>query len=86
MVKVKMVCPVGIRERISKVRELEHFCKLYINAYIQQLEGRKKCSNSQMTVEKMINRLWDRLLDVQHLTLMQEGRVPLEIDESVYED
>ncbi len=84
MVRPRVVCRVRFPDRIAKIRELQHFCQLYDSAYIQHLEHRGESNGNRMPAVQC-ERIWKQILDLEHQTLIQEGRVPLEIDESVYE-
>ncbi len=84
MVNTNAISRVHFRDRIAKIRELQHFCQLYDSAYIQHLEHRGESNGNRMPAVQC-ERIWKQILDLEHQTLIQEGRVPLEIDESVYD-
>lgn len=73
------------RDRIAKIRELEHFAALYKNAYIQYLENRGE-SNGNRKPDIQCERIWEQILDLEQQTLMQEGRIPLMLDDEVFEN
>jgi hypothetical protein len=85
MVNKRAAARVRFQDRIAKIRELQHFCQLYDSAYIQHLEGRGESNGNRMP-SVQCERVWNQILDMEHQTLIQEGRVPLVIDESVYEE
>lgn len=78
------VHPHSLAKRITRIVEVEHFARLYQNAYIQALEGRGT-SNGRAPRPKECERSWARFLEILHQILIREGRVPLTVDESVYE-
>jgi hypothetical protein len=56
--------------RFQRVRDLEHYCRCYVNAYVQQLQGGR---TMRLSVEKA--RIWQRILDAMFGVLVQEGVV-----------
>ena len=72
-------------DRITRIRELEHFCRLYTTAYIQILEerGYKETARSPVT---MCEHAWENLCRTMHQILVQEGKVEVIEDETVFEE
>ena len=64
-----------IRLRFARVRDLEHYCRCYVNAYVMELEGRHGgCGEGASPGELQIKQ-WNILLDIMFGILFQEGIV-----------
>ena len=60
--------------RMTRVRDLEHHCRCYVNAYVMELEGRKGGSNHTSPGE-LAAREWGVLCELMFGILVQEGMV-----------
>jgi hypothetical protein len=72
-------------DRIIRIRELEHFCKIYTNSYIHILEERGYKETARAPTVQC-EHAWQNLLKVMHQILVQEGLVEVIEDETVYEE
>lgn len=71
-------------DRVTRIRELEHFCRLYTTAYIQILEerGYKETARSPIV---QCEHAWENLMKIMHQILVQEGKVEV-IEDAAYEE
>lgn len=66
--------PLSLAARLTRVRDLEHHCRCYVNAYVMELEGRKGGSN-QLSPGELCAREWGVLCELMFGILVQEGMV-----------
>jgi len=59
--------------RMTRVRDLEHHCRCWVNAYVQELEGRRTGGSNHLTYADMRGRQWRTLCELMFGILVQEG-------------
>lgn len=68
--KIRLL-PLAIR--FHQIRDIEHTCRCYVNAYVADLEGKQgHCSR---TLAELRDQQWKRLLEFMFSVLVQEGMV-----------
>lgn len=75
--------PLTDAVRCTRIRDLEHHCRCWVNAYVQELEGRATAAHHGGHAEARA-RHWRTLCDLMFGILVQEGmveRIEEEIDE-----
>lgn len=66
--------------RFQRIRDLEHCCRLFENAYVMELQGIKT-----MRLQQNKQKAWEELLEIMFGLLVQEGwveRIEEDEDES----
>jgi hypothetical protein len=59
--------------RFHQVRDIEHTCRCYVNAYVADLEGKQ--SHCSRTLAELRDQQWIRLLEQMFSVLVQEGMI-----------
>ncbi len=70
--------------RCVRVRDLEHHCRCWVNAYVQELEEKRTGGSNHASYGELRARHWRTLCELMYGILKQEGMV-IDIEEEVDE-